>query len=227
MTFAEPISREVTDQLDRLDIEPGQPVIICDVDEVIVHFLRGLEDYLDRHGHWLDASSFALNGNIRCVDTNEPAPAHDVSRFILGFFDEHTHALDPIDGAVDGLRELENHAQIVLLTNLPPKYLDARTRNLRDHGMAYPVIANIGAKGPTVRHMIADHGHPVMFLDDSPSNILSVASHTPDVTLVHFLQDQRLSRVVDPMEEAHFRTDNWPEMVTYITTELGAVPASR
>ena len=198
----------VSAQLASVDVHPERPLIICDVDEVVVHFLRGLEDYLERRGHWLDATSFALNGNIKSRDTNEPATSNDVSTMLLGFFDDHTHELALIDGADEGLRALENHADIILLTNLPPRYLDARTENLRGHGFDYPIIANIGPKGPTIKTMLREHDERVLFLDDSPSNILSVAEYTPQVNLVHFLQDERLSQVVSPLDEAHFRTDN-------------------
>ncbi len=214
------IDPAVTDQLDSIEIRPSTPLIICDVDEVVVHFLRGLEDYLERQGHWLDATSFALNGNIKSRETNEPTESADVSRLLLEFFDSHTHELDLIDGAHEGLRALEGHADIVLLTNLPPRYLDARTENLRGHGFEYPIIANIGPKGPTVKTMLHEHSERVLFLDDSPSNILSVAEYTPQVNLVHFLQDERLSQVVSPLEEAHFRTDKWTEVVTYVTKHL-------
>ena len=52
----------------------GRPLVICDVDEVIVHFTRDFEDYIGLHGLWLDTSSFALNGNVRYRETNAPAP---------------------------------------------------------------------------------------------------------------------------------------------------------
>ena len=50
----------------------GRPLVICDVDEVVVHFTRELEDHLDTHGLYLSPQSFALNGNVRRKFDDEP-----------------------------------------------------------------------------------------------------------------------------------------------------------
>ena len=48
-------------QIEALTLDPLRPLIVCDVDEVILHFLRGFEAYLNDNGLWLDPASFALS----------------------------------------------------------------------------------------------------------------------------------------------------------------------
>ena len=42
-----------------LSLDQSAGLVICDVDEVIVHFTRALEAYLAERRLWLDISSFA------------------------------------------------------------------------------------------------------------------------------------------------------------------------
>lgn len=218
MTALDPL---VTEQLARLRLSDGQPLIICDVDEVVLHFLSGLEAYLGQRGFWLDACSFALNGNIRHVGTNQAATTDEVRDLLLGYFDAHVGAMEPIEGAVEALLALAAHAEIVLLTNLPPRYLAARIDHLAGHGLTFPVVANVGPKGPTVARMLAKRGDIVVFLDDIPSNLHSVAEHTPHVGLIHFMQDQRFARFAPSPGAVLLQADNWTETRAFLEDHLG------
>jgi hypothetical protein len=211
----------VAEQLARLRIVADRPLIVCDVDEVVVHFLRGLEAHLQASGYWLDPASFALNGNIRRLGTDERASTDEVRALIFGYFDLHVGAMELIEGAVDALHALCDHADIVLLTNLPPQYLPARIDHLASHGLAFPVVANVGPKGPTVSTMIANHGDTVVFLDDIPTNIRSVAEHTPHVGLIHFMQDARFARLAPEPGTVLLRTDNWIETRRFLERHFG------
>jgi hypothetical protein len=113
----------------------GRPLVICDVDEVIVHFTRDFERLLAQENLWLDTASFALNGNVRCRDTGEPAGNHQVGELITRFFDEQGRPVRveddyDFDGRVDlvaSYREGEL-ASDVLDTNF-----DGRTDVWRDY----------------------------------------------------------------------------------------------
>ena len=63
----------------------GRPLVICDVDEVIVHFTRDFETYIGRHGLWLETSSFALNGNIKKRENGAAADISLVNQLIDDF----------------------------------------------------------------------------------------------------------------------------------------------
>ena len=129
----------------------GRPLLICDVDEVVVHFTRDFEDFLAERALWLDTSSFALNGNIRHRDGNRPVENARVAELIDTFFAERTLHMQPIDGAIDSLMEIGTAADVVLLTNLPHSAGEDRRRNLAMHGLPFPVVTNSGPKGPAIR----------------------------------------------------------------------------
>ena len=199
----------------------GRPLVICDVDEVIVHFTRDFEDYIGLHGLWLDTSSFALNGNIRHRETNIPTPEAQVAELIGTFFEQRTRHMQEIDGAVESLLAFGAKADVVLLTNLPHTAGDHRRENLKSHGLPYPVVTNSGPKGPAIRNITDRGGKPVVFIDDSPSYIASAHEYAPEVQLVHFLHDDRFARHIEPLEYVTLRTASWAEIRAFVMKLIG------
>ncbi|MCX7348022.1 MAG: hypothetical protein NTZ54_00340 [Alphaproteobacteria bacterium] len=199
----------------------GRPLVICDVDEVIVHFTRDFEDYIGLHGLWLDTSSFALNGNIRHRETNIPTPEAQVAELIGTFFEQRTRHMQEIDGGVESLLAFGAKADVVLLTNLPHTAGDHRRENLKSHGLPYPVVTNSGPKGPAIRNLTDRGGKPVVFIDDSPSYIASAHEYAPEVQLVHFLHDDRFARHIEPLEYVTLRTASWAEIRAFVMKLIG------
>jgi hypothetical protein len=210
------LAPDIEIQIRALGIASDRALVVCDVDEVVVHFLRAFEAFLGDNDLWLDAASFALNGNVRRREGNKPVPADELRVLITRFFTERARKLEPIEGAHAALSSLARRAQVVLLSNIPAAFRDDRLANLADHGFSYPLVVNQGPKGPAVRTMIERHASAVVFIDDVPSYVTSVAEHCPAVNLVHFLQDRRFARHVEPLACAPFRTDNWREAHDHI-----------
>tara|TARA_R110000868_G_scaffold67736_3_gene200749 strand:+ start:2867 stop:3589 length:723 start_codon:yes stop_codon:yes gene_type:complete len=212
----------VVPQIEALDLVRGRPLIVTDCDEVLMQFLVGLETYIETQGLWLDLKSYALTGNIKRRDTNEPLAPSDMPALMQGFFAASTGSLLPVAGAADALRGLSARAQIVILTNVPVIEKEARERNLVETGMPYPVVANKGLKGGAVK-MLADMvDAPVFFLDDIPHNIASVAKAHDACHLLHFIADKRLAKLMGQAPDSHFHTSEWPEAHAYISERLDA-----
>ena len=199
------------DQIAALRIDPRRPLVICDVDEVVVHFTRDFERYIADIGLWLDASSFALNGNIRRATGGGAIPAAESAALIERFFADRTLHMQPIDGAVEALLGIGQQAEIVMLTNLPHQAGDDRRQNLAGHGLNFPVVTNSGPKGPAIKVLAEMVGAPAVFIDDSPGFIASARQHAPKVHLVHFLHDARFARHVAPFDFVSLRTGSWDE----------------
>ena len=106
-------------QLAELQIATHRPLIICDVDDVVVHFLRGFDAYLAARDHMLEANSFALGGNVLHRETRVEMPSEQVSKLVDDFFIDQTEHMEAIDGAVPSLIALSDVASVVMLTNLP------------------------------------------------------------------------------------------------------------
>lgn len=219
MTSCKPLDSTLA-QIAGLQIDRTKPLVICDVDEVVLHFIAGFERYLLRNELWLDPASFALNGNVKYSETGQPVGSEELSRHFADFFDQEAHRLDAIDGAAAALSSLAAETNVMMLTNLSDQYRSARIANLIDHGMPYPVIANQGPKGPAVEAIADGHDTPIVFIDDIPSYLRSVNETCPDVHLVHFMQDERFGRHIEPLDYVSLRADNWAEVHAHIGTVL-------
>lgn len=204
------IHPDVLAQLDELDLDAATPLIVSDADEVLIEFMVALESYLERNGMFFDWSSFALSGNIRRRDDDSTVDHEVVKSHLEEFFATHAHEMTPVPGAAEALAGLSERAQIVILTNVPLAQREVRRRSLSSHGMDYPVIANIGSKGAPVRHMAERVEAPVFFLDDIPRNHTSVALAAERVLRIHFVADPRLAEMLEPAEDSHYRSDDWP-----------------
>ena len=216
------ISEITLGQLESLSFT-GRPLVICDVDEVIVHFTRDFERYIGLEELWLDTSSFALNGNIKCRNTGRPAEDARVADLINRFFDERTRHMEPIDGAIESLLHIGEKADVVLLTNLPHTAGDHRRANLAGHGLPFPVVTNSGPKGPAIRDLQRRTGRAsAVFIDDSPHFISSAREHAPDVHLIHFLHDERFARHIEPLDYVSLRTGSWEEAKPHILQLIAA-----
>ncbi len=210
----------VRDALDMLDLDPTRPLIISDADEVLLQFVAGLERYLDGQGLWLDLQTFALSGNIKDKETGEPVPVEKTPDLLSGFFKAEAGNLTAVDHAADALSALSERAQIIVLTNVPTAQRDARAESLARQGMAYPVIANKGLKGPAVSHIASAFTAPVFFLDDIPHNLKSVAESHDASRRLHFIADKRLAKLLPASEHSHFHSSHWPDAQSFMEEEL-------
>ncbi len=211
-------------EIERLPLEGSRPVVICDVDEVIFHFLEGLENHLQRNDCWLDPASFALTGNIRSLQTNDPVSRERVGELLFGFFAHSAHSLKPISGAQEALSSLSYVCDIILLTNLPRDYLEQRQTNLKNEGFDYPIVMNRGHKGLAVNRINQRGGSPVFFLDDSPTNIEAVSTHSPETILIHFMQDERFRQVMPDLPQADLQAKSWQQTKAFIDGHIDPLP---
>jgi hypothetical protein len=207
-------------QIAALSIDRERPLLICDVDEVVVHFTRAFEVYIGEQDLWLDTRSFALNGNIRRRGTGEELAQFHVGQLIGSFFVERTEHLEAIEGAIEWLIAIGKVADVVMLSNLPHDAAEARRRNFERHGLHYPLVTNAGPKGPAVKAIASDSKGPVAFIDDSPSFLTSAHEYFPRAQLIHFLHDERFARHLTPLPFVSLTTDRWSEAGPHIMNLL-------
>lgn len=217
-------SPETLAQIADLDLE-HRPLIICDVDEVVLNFVGALEQHLDRKGFRLDKVSFALNGNIRHLDDDRPAETKIVRKLIYSFFARETANMEAVPGAVQSLNNLAEYADIVFLTNMPEQYRNERISNLRDHGLNFPVITNSGLKGPAAIEISNLSGQPAFFLDDGPNHVSSVMTAISDIQAIHFVADDHFAELVEWVDGAALHTSNWADAHAFIDNQIKNHPS--
>ena len=207
-------------QISSIHINPNQPLIISDADEVLLVFMTHFEKFLDKNGYYFDWSSFRLTGNVHRRSDEYTLIQNEVFGLLKSFFDQETRHLKEVPGASQALKRLSSRAQIVVLSNVGEEYFADRKHCLEGHGMNYPLVANRGEKGPAVHKMAKNMLAPVFFIDDSPNNIKSVADDADFVRRIHFVHDKRLGELVEQAPDSHHRIDNWHEAEAVIEAEL-------
>jgi len=107
----------VVAQIDDLGLERFCPLVICDADEVLLHFVQSLEQYLIGLGLRLDLVDYRLTGNIKRAD-NVALTQQEVNALLEAYYARHTATMPAVEGAAEALAVLDGHAQIVGLTNV-------------------------------------------------------------------------------------------------------------
>jgi hypothetical protein len=207
-------------QIDQIIVTPETPLLICDVDEVVVHFVSDFEDYLRAQKLRFNLSGFHLDGNsVSTVDGTGVGLAA-IHQLLADFFAHRTLHMQPIAGAIDAIKKISLQAEVVFLTNLPFEAGDARRQNMQALGLPFPVITNTGPKGPAIRALASQTTGPVAFVDDSPGFIRSSYEYAPHVQIVHFLQDERFLPHVPDFDFIGLRSNNWAETQSFLLRAL-------
>lgn len=215
-----PVLPDVMDQIRALPAS-GNKLIICDVDEVILHLIRHLEDYLNDRDLMFLQHEYRFTGNIGRAADRGVLSADEVRHHLLAFFDEISHAQDLVDGADRALGALSETWDIVLLTNLPGSHnKPAREKLLASLGIPFPVVTNSGPKGGAVAALAANRSGPVVFIDDSPTNHSSVQASLPSSVQIQFIADQRFLAAIEPETHIDLLTGDWQETAAYIRSIL-------
>lgn len=191
-----------------------RPLLVIDVDEVVVHMLAHLMPWLDRQGLRMDLDSYRLGGNIKDAKTGDPVPREAVQGLVQRFFDDEIHAQETVDHAAAVINRLETRWQVVLLTNAPHRHAATRTASLVAQGITASLLTNDGPKGPPValmraRALAAGADDLVVFIDDSPNNLESVRTSVPDARLIHFIAHPDLRPLVRDVAGVTLKTGDW------------------
>ncbi|MGF1607414.1 MAG: hypothetical protein ACFB22_13865 [Rhodothalassiaceae bacterium] len=207
-------------QIEGLTIDSRRPLIISDADEVLLQFALTFETFLAEQGCTVQFDSFKLLGNVRDSASGQPVAPDRLGLLLNRFFSQHVGDCPPVAGAVDALARLSDHAQVIILSNVPASAAALRRRSMARHGLDYPLISNTGPKGPAVQAIRKAHRARAVFLDDIPMNLTSVAAHDAAVHRIQFIADERLRPLLPACPDAHARIDVWPEAEAHILAYL-------
>lgn len=214
-----PIHDLVWPQLFELDLQPGRPLAVFDADDVLLDFAGHFDRYLRGHGRRLTFEA-GYRHTVAPLEGAAPLPA-EPDPLVDRFFATETRIQKAFPGAAEALARLEAEgAQVVVLTNCPISVREDRIRNLEDLGMAFPVVANIGGKGPALKYLHDQIRAPMTFADDTPRQLASAAKAAPEVHLLHFAADPWVREAAGRAEEAHAAPESWPDLEARIRRHL-------
>lgn len=195
-----------------LDLSHDDPLILCDADEVILHFLDPVDNWFTQQGLERDRETARITGSLRESETGRILDQGEVTAALHHFFEFGMDTQPAVDGALEGLDHLSDHAQVVILTKLPSRFQQTRIDHLSGLGFDYPVIASDAPKGVLARQLSDRTGRPIVFIDDLPPNHASVAEHLPDSHRIQFVADRVINKIMPTLDVTHFRAENWAEV---------------
>lgn len=194
-----------------------RPLLICDVDEVVLHLVSPFEQVLAERGWELRTKSFRLTGNVFHRETGAEATQDDVWSALEVLFTEQATRQGPVEGAVENLNTLEEVMDVIYLTNLPHDFADVRREHMRSLGLAQPLVSNTGSKSNAIGRLKRER---TAFIDDTPLNLTQTRETHPDVHVFHFMADETFRSLVDPIDGVEPSRANWNETADAIRERL-------
>ncbi|MEQ9124818.1 MAG: hypothetical protein RIM80_19890, partial [Alphaproteobacteria bacterium] len=158
----------------------SRPLLVLDVDDVILEFIRPFPRFLAAKGYALGMETFRLHGNVTEIDTGAVADRETVSGLLGAFFAAQAEWQTMAAGASEALETLSAGAEIVLLTAMPHRHRAVRRAHLEALGLTYPLLTTEMAKGPAIAARRGDGGRPVAVVDDLPHNWSSARDRGSD-----------------------------------------------
>jgi hypothetical protein len=193
-----------------------RPLIVCDIDEVVLEFVTPFGRFLQSSGRALLPRSFRLHGNIVHSTSGETMSDATVSALLEDFFLAQDLWQTPADRVAETLDDLSAEADIVFLTAMPPRHSEVRRRLLDAHGLHYPLLATEAPKGPVVRQLHDARDVPVAFIDDILRNLESVRDHAPDCLLIRLMANADFRQLAPPPGPGIENADSWEDAARII-----------
>jgi len=197
-----------------------RPLVVCDVDDVVLHFAAPFQDFLRGEGYQLLPRSFRLTGNIVSAETQIALEQPDVRRLVEAFFEAQENWQSPFDLVVQTLKTLSGEADVVFLTAMPPRYQEQRRRLLDRLGLAFPLIASEEPKGPIMHRLHAGRPLPSVFVDDMAHNLHSVRDHLPQSLLLHMMPESPLHVLAPKPAKDIMRATDWAHAAELIGAHI-------
>jgi len=210
---------ETARQIEELAAD-DRPLLVLDVDDVVLEFIKPFPHYLKSRGFGLTLASFRLTGNIAETASGRLIEQSEVTALLGDFFDAQADWQSIADGAADALAMLGRGAEIVMLTAMPHKHRAVRRAHLDALGLDYPLLTTEMAKGPAIAKLRGAKGRRVAFVDDQPSNLVSARNSVADAHLFHLMADNSLRAFLPPTPQDIISVENWREAAPRIAAAL-------
>ena len=125
-----------------------RPLLITDCDEVLLYMVAPFREWLDEvHDIDFDMSGGDFAKALIDRKTREAVKPADIWPLLNAFFDTEMHRQMPIPGAIEALKAIGEHADIVVLTNLNDHRQQARSEQLARVRRPPPRRVQPGAEG--------------------------------------------------------------------------------
>lgn len=203
----------------------AKPLLITDCDEVLLYMIKHFRDWLGQdEGIEFDLANGEFFNSMRRIGSDVPLEQAEMWALLNRFFDTQMHRQTPIEGAVEAITAIREHANVVVLTNLLDFRRDARETQLAQHGLDLRVYTNQGPKGPALQ-AILDEYRPsrAVFIDDLSQHHGSVFETSPAVRRLHLCGEPQIASTIKcahQLGHAHARIDDWNTALPWLLDSL-------
>lgn len=207
---------------------PGQirlghrPLIVCDIDEVVLEFLTPLQAYLQAQDCDLLPRSFRLHGNIITTCDGLPVAHEAVDAHLEAFFASQDQWQTAVAEVGPTLQDLSQVADLVFLTAMPPRHRALRRALLDRLDLPYPLLATEEPKGPVVRALHGDRPLPAVFIDDIARNLHSVRESVPECLLINLMANKTFQAMAPDPGDGIVVARDWIHAAALIRDHIGA-----
>lgn len=188
-----------------------RPLVVCDIDEVVLEFISPFTRFLRANGHDLLPRSFRLHGNIVSLNDGTAPDNAAVSAYLEEFFRTQDQWQVPARRAAEALATISTEADVVFLTAMPPRHRPVRRALLDSFGLTFPMIATEEPKGPVLARLHGGRTQPVVFIDDIERNLRSVGEHIPDCMLLTMMANEEFRTFAPPPSNGIIGATDWDE----------------
>ncbi|HEV7320938.1 MAG TPA: hypothetical protein VGO04_20260 [Ensifer sp.] len=199
-----------------------RPLIVSDIDDVVLEFINPFKAFLDSCGHVLLPRSFRLTGNIVRRADDQPVTEADVKSLLDAFYGSQDRWQTPAAQAAETLAALSEEADIVFLTAMPPQHAAVRRALLDRLGLPYPLLASEEPKGPIVERLHGARAVPLVFIDDMLRNLRSVRSHAPSCLLINLMASSEFRPLAPEPDAGICAVTDWTEAAATIRRHFGS-----
>lgn len=200
------------------------PLLICDIDEVVLEFITPFMNFLEANGLELQPKSFALNGNIFDKKHKFYVEKQKVKDLTEEFYSTQSDWQTLRTDAREVLDHLSVDMDIVFLTAMPLRHRQKRAELLQSLQLHYPLIATEQPKGPVIKHIHqARHqarAQSLFFIDDMNYNHRSVYEHNPHAHQIATMANQTFQAMAPSYDYYVKHCQNWNDIYTYIQSKL-------
>ncbi len=213
------IDPETLRQIEELSHDP-RPLLVVDVDEVVLEFVDPFVRYLDAEGFAFATQSFRLTGNVVERSSGRTAGAEETAALLDSFFAIQAEWQSPLPGVVDALRRLAGEVEVVMLTAMPHRYHAIRRAHLDTLAIPYPLLTTEMAKGPAISRLRGEAARSVAFVDDLPNNLLSVRQSVPQAHLFHLMGHAGMRAMLPPLPDGIRSLGDWSDAEPALRSSL-------
>lgn len=198
----------------------SMPLLFVDVDEVVLEHLPHLKRALSARGFDVLKPIHELSGDVVETSSGRSLSQDEIKELTDECFVDITVEQTEIPDASTVLNILKRDFEIHLLTNFPERHSELRHHRLNELDINFPIIFNSGGKGSVLSSMASCANAPVLFVDDSISQIVNAKKHLSKIKCIHFAYMDHVFEKYQSHNPAEFQVRSWFELLSCIRSNF-------